>query len=130
VEGAGGVLVPLTDKQTVGDLIGYLQLPCLVVSRPTLGSVNHTLLTVEALRNRGIQVLGLVLNHTTEPTGSEAETLQIESTIQLVHEFSEVPVVGPLPPEPLLHIDWIHGVVKLSEHLSISHLLKILQKRT
>ncbi len=62
VEGAGGLLVPLTERETYADLARALGLPVLVVARAGLGTVNHTALTVEALRSRGLAVLGVVLN--------------------------------------------------------------------
>jgi dethiobiotin synthetase len=62
VEGAGGLLVPLTERETYADLARVLALPVLVVARAGLGTVNHTALTVEALRRRGLAVAGIVLN--------------------------------------------------------------------
>src|SRR5918912_1688031 len=62
VEGAGGLLVPLTERETYADLAGALGLPVLVVARAGLGTVNHTALTVEALRARGLALAGVVLN--------------------------------------------------------------------
>jgi dethiobiotin synthetase len=64
VEGAGGLLVPLTASQTQADLAVALGLPVLVVARAGLGTVNHTALTLEALRARGLAVAGVVLNRT------------------------------------------------------------------
>ena len=64
VEGAGGLLVPLTPRHTYADLAVALGLPVLVVARVGLGTVNHTALTVEALRARGLAVAGVVLNRT------------------------------------------------------------------
>jgi dethiobiotin synthetase len=64
VEGAGGLLVPLTPTQTYADLAVALGLPVLVVARAGLGTVNHTALTLEALRARGLAVAGVVLNRT------------------------------------------------------------------
>jgi dethiobiotin synthetase len=64
VEGAGGLLVPLTDRETYADLAVALALPVLVVARAGLGTVNHTALTVEALRRRGLAVAAIVLNRT------------------------------------------------------------------
>jgi len=61
VEGAGGVLVPLNDTELMIDLIGLLRLPVLVVARSTLGTINYTLLTVEALRRRSIRIAGVVM---------------------------------------------------------------------
>ncbi|HET7755515.1 MAG TPA: dethiobiotin synthase [Anaeromyxobacteraceae bacterium] len=65
VEGAGGLLVPLTDRETYADLAVALAFPVLVVARTGLGTVNHTALTVEALRARGLAVAGIVLNAAT-----------------------------------------------------------------
>ncbi len=127
VEGAGGVMVPLTAQKTVRDLIVYLNLPCVVVSRPTLGSVNHTLLTLEALRDRKIPVLAIVLNQSTSDLPGEVEQLQIESTSQLIRELSGVPVVGPVPFEPLIETDWEQGVRKLSDDPAITQLMTILR---
>jgi dethiobiotin synthetase len=64
VEGAGGLLVPLTPAGTYADLAVALGLPVLVVARAGLGTVNHTALTLEALRARGLAVAGVVLNRT------------------------------------------------------------------
>jgi len=64
VEGAGGLLVPLTETLTYADLAVRLGLPVLVVARAGLGTVNHTALTVEALERRGLRVAGIVLNRT------------------------------------------------------------------
>ena len=62
VEGAGGLLVPLTERETYADLAVALGLPVLVVARAGLGTVNHVALTVEALRRRGLALAGIVLN--------------------------------------------------------------------
>ncbi len=62
VEGAGGVLVPLTDNLLTIEFLRQLAIPALVVARPTLGTINHTLLTLEALRRREIAVAGVVMH--------------------------------------------------------------------
>lgn len=62
VEGAGGLLVPLTGSHTYADLAVALEMPVLVVARAGLGTVNHTALTCEALRARGLAIRGVVLN--------------------------------------------------------------------
>ena len=61
IEGAGGVLVPLNDVETIIDLI-KADYETIIVSRHYLGSINHTLLTVEALRNRNINIAGIIFN--------------------------------------------------------------------
>jgi dethiobiotin synthetase len=64
VEGAGGLLVPLTPRETFADLAVALGLPVLLVARAGLGTVNHVALTVEALRARRLRLAGVVLNRT------------------------------------------------------------------
>ena len=62
VEGAGGLLAPVTQTETVADLARAIGHPLIVVARCGLGTINHTLLTVEAARHRGLPVAGVVLN--------------------------------------------------------------------
>lgn len=61
VEGAGGLIVPLNDHDYVIDLINHLDIPTLLVAKSGLGTLNHTLLSIEALRDRGIEIFGVVL---------------------------------------------------------------------
>ena len=128
VEGAGGVMVPLTEQQTVRDLIKALETPCIMVSKPTLGGVNHTLLTLEVLRTRKIEVLAIVLNHSSCPTTSKSEQLQIETTSQLIQELSGGPVIGPLPFEPMLEKNWVKGVGKIAYDPAIAQLVELVTK--
>ena len=67
VEGAGGLLVPLNQKETILDLIMALKLPVVIVSKNYLGSLNHTLLTIDALRKQKIEILGLIFNGPENP---------------------------------------------------------------
>lgn len=60
VEGAGGVLTPLSRSLSMADLIRHLNLPAILVTRTNLGTLNHTRMAVEALLNRGIELIGLV----------------------------------------------------------------------
>jgi dethiobiotin synthetase len=62
IEGAGGLMVPLSRDYMVIDLIKYLEASVILVSKNYLGSINHTLLSIEALKQRGIDVLGVVFN--------------------------------------------------------------------
>ena len=59
VEGAGGVLVPVTRSTTFADIFAWWNLPVIVVARTGLGTINHSLLTIEALRTRGLIVHGI-----------------------------------------------------------------------
>jgi dethiobiotin synthetase len=69
IEGAGGIFVPLNDNYFVMDLIQQLKAEVLLVSKNYLGSINHTLLTIEALSSRGIKVIGIVFNGNPYPEG-------------------------------------------------------------
>jgi dethiobiotin synthetase len=62
IEGAGGVLVPINDYQTILDLIRFLQLPVIIVSQHYLGSINHTLLTIRILEYASIPIKGIIFN--------------------------------------------------------------------
>ena len=129
VEGVGGVMVPLSEHQTIRDLISFLDLPCLVVSRTQLGGVNHTLLTVEALRSFGISITAIVLNITRSPHPSDVEQLQIESTMELIRELSGAPVVGPLPFELTVGTYWEQGVRKLADDPTIIQLTEMVMRK-
>ena len=74
VEGVGGLLCPLTERETVADLAALLGLPLVVVARRALGTLNHTLLTLEVARGRGLPVAGVVVSETTPPSGPAEET--------------------------------------------------------
>ncbi len=62
IEGAGGLMVPLNNNVLIADLIAYFEASVILVSRNYLGSINHTLLTVQELQRRGIPILGIVFN--------------------------------------------------------------------
>lgn len=68
IEGAGGLMVPLNEQDCIIDLIAKLKVPVVLVSRNYLGSINHTLLSIEALRSRDIPIAGLVFNGEPTPT--------------------------------------------------------------
>lgn len=74
VEGIGGVRVPLTQEHDVRDLAAAFGLPVVIVARPHLGTINHTLLTIDSLRARGIEPAGIVINSYSEPLADKAVT--------------------------------------------------------
>jgi dethiobiotin synthetase len=93
IEGAGGVLVPLAPGLLVIDLMQALDVPVVVVSRHYLGSINHTLLTVEALRARRIPIAGLVFNGPATPA-SESFILN-HTGLPLLLAIPEEPAITP-----------------------------------
>lgn len=72
VEGAGGIMVPLNERHLMLDLMKKLQLPVLLVARSSLGTINHTLLSLEQLRRQGLEVIGVVMNGERNPDNLEA----------------------------------------------------------
>ena len=71
VEGAGGLLVPINDDETIADLIKTLGLPVILVSNLYLGNINHTLLSAHYLKDVGIPVAGIVFNGESNPASEE-----------------------------------------------------------
>lgn len=86
VEGAGGVLVPINETESMMDLMVYLSLPVLVVARSTLGTINHTLLTLQALRSRALKVAGIVMVGERNRDNRDA-----------IERYGAVAVLGELP---------------------------------
>ncbi|MGH9750770.1 MAG: dethiobiotin synthase [Candidatus Polarisedimenticolia bacterium] len=91
VEGAGGLLVPLGGRETIRDLIGAMGLPILLVASTRLGTINHTLLTLEAARHAGLAVAGVVLNGDAD-AGLGETILRFDAGPIL----AEVPPIAPL----------------------------------
>ena len=93
VEGIGGLLVPLTADYSVSDLIKDMNLPLIIVSRFSLGTINHTLLTVKAAQETGVEIAGIILNHSEDRPLNEIELGQAS----LIQELSNVPILGECP---------------------------------
>jgi dethiobiotin synthetase len=93
VEGVGGLLVPLLTRFTVAHLARQLKLPLLIVTRPTLGTINHTALTVHAARSHGLRVAGLIINHAARIRPGLAERLNPAA----LEAETRVPVLGTIP---------------------------------
>ncbi|MDV7338723.1 dethiobiotin synthase [Terasakiella sp. A23] len=86
IEGAGGVLVPLNDDTMIIDLIEKMDCEAIVVARSGLGTINHTLLTLKALRDRNIAIKGVVLNGPLNEKNKKA-----------IEQFGQVRIVGEIP---------------------------------
>jgi dethiobiotin synthetase len=96
VEGAGGLLVPVNATALIADLIVALGLPIVVVARSTLGTINHTLLTLEAARIRGLAIAGVVM--VGPPDGANRAAIERYGQTTVV---GEMPVFEPLGPASL-----------------------------
>ena len=96
VEGVGGLLCPLAERSTIADLAVFLDYPLLIVAHRGLGTLNHTLLTVEAARSRSLRVVGVILNGATPATDPIAEASNAE---ELALQLDGVAILA----------DWCHG---------------------
>ena len=93
VEGIGGIMVPIMKDYLVLDLARELGLPLIVVARPSLGTINHTLLTVDCALGKGLDVAGIVLNHAGLPKIDLAE----KTNPGLLARVCPIPVMGIFP---------------------------------
>jgi len=93
VEGAGGVMVPLTEKYLYLDLVVALGLPALIVARPGLGTINHTLLTISVLQEKDITISGIVVNYADSRKTGPAE----KTSPAVIERISGVKIVGIVP---------------------------------
>lgn len=101
VEGAGGLLVPLARGVTYADFAERLGARLLVVTAAKLGAINHTLLTLEAARARGLDVIGVVVNH-----AAPEEDLATQTLVESLRALTDVPVLAEVPhgADPALHL--------------------------
>lgn len=101
VEGIGGLLVPLTQKVTVADMAGAFGLPLVIVGRTGLGTINHTLLTLEVAHARGLKVAGVVLNGY-DPNGA---TLAEETAAEIIAKVGKIPPPIVVPRDKHLDVN-------------------------
>ncbi len=111
VEGAGGLMVPLVGGLLIADLAVQLKLPLLVVARPNLGTVNHTVLTCYAARQMGLAVAGVVINDYPEKPG-----MAEQSAPHLISSLAGAPVIGIFP--HVTEDDPRKAVTALTAHLA------------
>ena len=97
VEGVGGVMVPLDASHTVLDLIRWLRLPVVVVARPDLGTINHSLLTLAALRAAGATISGVVINRYPTDTPDAAQ----ETNPRVIEKWGKIPLLCVTPNESI-----------------------------
>lgn len=92
-EGAGGILVPINRRETMLDLMKALGLPVLLAARPGLGSVNHTLLSIQALRDAGLDLAGIVLIESKPAQHGFIE----DDNITTIEQFGHISILGTIP---------------------------------
>ncbi len=93
VEGIGGLMVPFTENYFVSDLIKEFDLPVVIVSRTKLGTINHTLLTIESAKSKGLTVKGIIFNNFNEG----ALSIDEKTSPRIIEDLSGVPVLGMVP---------------------------------
>jgi dethiobiotin synthetase len=98
IEGAGGVYAPLTETETTLDLMTRLAMPVILVARRGLGTINHTLLSIDALRGEGLAVAGVIFNET---EGVAADFIRADNP-RAVEAFGRVAVLG--------NMDYLPGI--------------------
>lgn len=122
VEGVGGLLVPIWGKYLVADLAQEMGLPLAIVSRPGLGTINHTLLTILAARSYNLEIRGFIINgHREEEAGLAERTNPAQ-----IERLGQIPLLGILPYDPEVEESagslgripqWIEEHVRLEEIL-------------
>ncbi|NJO81073.1 MAG: dethiobiotin synthase [Cyanobacteria bacterium RM1_2_2] len=93
IEGAGGLMVPLNDRHFMIDLIQHFNLPVCLVARSTLGTINHTLLSIAQLRRYEIPILGVVING--EPNASNREAIARYGKVPILAELEPLSTINP-----------------------------------
>jgi dethiobiotin synthetase len=121
VEGAGGWVVPLGPDWTVGDLARRIGWPVLIVAHPSLGTINHTALTAMAIRQKGLDPVGVILNGLKEGEDDPS----IRHNPRHIEQFADVPVFGTVP---WLKGEWTGEELKrvFVEQIEIGRIIKTL----
>jgi dethiobiotin synthetase len=86
IETAGGLLSPMSDSTTMADFIAHYQLPAILITQNYLGSINHTLLSIEVMKARGISLLGIIING-----------VQNHYSETFIEQYANVPVIARIP---------------------------------
>ena len=123
IEGAGGALVPVngcentpSPPEMVIDMATHFQIPAIVVTRSGLGTINHTLLTLEALRARRIAILGVIMNGVPSPHNREALT-EFGGGVRILAELPKLDVLNADTIQPLADcLPLLQDIYKCSVH--------------
>lgn len=101
IEGIGGLLVPIDRQTTVLDLARAMDYPVVVVTRPSLGTLNHTALTIQALQTAGLRIAGLIVSHG-QP---DSDDLSLATNADWLEHMNQCPILATLPFIPGLDDD-------------------------
>lgn len=126
VEGVGGITAPIWQKYLVADMARDFALPLVVVARPVLGAINHTVLTVAYARVRGLHVAGVIFNGWDEQHAGVLE----RTNAALTSELAQVPIIGKFPHLPGVSVPQckLDGLAEAAEeHIDLDYLLEICQ---
>ncbi|HMI66258.1 MAG TPA: dethiobiotin synthase [Cyclobacteriaceae bacterium] len=99
VETAGGVMSPINDEATMVDFVSFYNLPVVLVVRHYLGSINHTLMSIDVLKGREIKVLGLIISGHPNPASQS-----------FISAYSRVPILAQLPEMPVISASSVREV--------------------
>lgn len=122
VEGAGGLFVPITARSCMLHLIQRLEIPVLLVARAGLGTLNHTLLTLDCLERNQIPVVGIVLN---DPDNTKG--LAVRTNPAVLRQWSKPPLLGSIPHIKDVHLakPWKKKIAEtLEAHAQVERLLR------
>ena len=117
VEGIGGLMVPIDDTFFVADMVRKMDLPLVIVSRDYLGTINHTLLTVEYAKSRNIRIKGIVINMLKNG----------DDFVREIEKYSSVPILGTIPfKENVCVKDCVYGDIAeyFRREINISKLMR------
>ena len=125
IEGVGGITAPLWQDYLLADMMKAFALPAIIVSKPRLGAINHTVLTYEYAKQRGIALHGVILNRWEEDSAGVLE----ESNIAYIEAMTGLPIVGKFPLTK--HIDvnknCTYNLSEVAEkHIKIDQILEII----
>lgn len=122
VEGVGGILAPITDNYLVSDMIKAFGMSAVIVSRPGLGTINHSLLTINEAKRNGLEIKGFIINGMDEKHSGSAE----KSNPEVIARLSGVPLLGILPFDPKVDESLLKAgdiVQLLSQHIDIEKII-------
>jgi dethiobiotin synthetase len=127
IEGAGGIAAPLWEEYLVADMITALRLPAIIVTRPNLGTINHTVLTVEYARQRGLTLAGIIINGWDEAKAGVLE----KSNLRYIQQLTGLPVLGKFPHSAAIDVPagLNGGLAELAEaHLEMDAIIQAMKE--